>query len=270
MTEKFADVGKRVVSKEVYTQTAAVDKVRELNDTWNPRFIYVDAGFGDMQVEVLHQYGRADPSTDLLNRVKAIQMGGNIKVMSPLLGMLNEPAKPFIVNLAVRRLEQGVIEISDSEKTTGTEGLVDQMLLFAVKSYSDSGRPIYTQGNDHSLTAWMLAIYGFWIECSDLFRQARSPGIKVVQNNGATTKKSEPMPLQEDLERLMPEMERTQSLVAIPNRGIDAMSAKTQSPSRPLIPKVGGLRVIPTPKSVLGDRPKNLFGGLKPHRRSSF
>lgn len=160
---------KAIISNLEFTQTKAMEKIIELNAVWNPSFIYVDQGFGNTQIELLRSYGIKNPATRIAKKLKGIQMGGKIDVKDPIYGMVKKDTKPFIVGLSVRRMEQAEVILPRSEyKGEGAATLVDQMTKFRIKRFSPEGRPVYDQTPDHTLTAWMLAIFGFWMEHTDL------------------------------------------------------------------------------------------------------
>jgi replicative DNA helicase len=178
---KFWTERKVIVSRMEFTQTKAIEKIIELNAYWNPSFIYVDQGYGNTQVEILHQYGLKHPASGLRRKVKGIQMGSKVTMQDAFLGPVDKEVKPFIVNLCVRRVEQNEVVLPRSEMHgEGTEGLVDQMIAFRIKRFSPDGRPIYDQTPDHTLTAWMLAIYGFWMEHTDISKRKGSTRVAVL------------------------------------------------------------------------------------------
>lgn len=157
------------VDKAGFTQLSAVEKIVELNAFWNPDFIYVDAGFGETQVELLRQHGIRNQASKLDRRLKAIKMGGTVEIKDPIYGLTKKEVKPFIVNLSVRRFEEGELVLPRSEyKGEGENTLVDQIMAFRIKRVTAEGRPVYDNTKDHSLTAWMLALYGFWMEMDSL------------------------------------------------------------------------------------------------------
>lgn len=179
--EKFWFLRKWIISSEEYTQLVALDKIAEINRFWQPSFIYVDAGFGDVQISLLRKMGQQDPGSKLVQRVKPVNMSSKTKVMDPYLGRLDKHTKPLMVNCSVRRFEQNRVVIPKSEYSReGSGGLVDQLLNFTIKRLTPDGRPVYSQGEEHTLTAWMLAIFGFWMEHTDLAIGRLATGVCVV------------------------------------------------------------------------------------------
>jgi replicative DNA helicase len=178
---KYKLVAKEVIRRSEFTQHEAVQKIMDLDKQWKPTHIYVDAGYGDVQVEMLWKYDKDHPNkqTNYRRRVVPVEMGGNTIMKNPLSGEdEKKPTKPFFVNLLVAQMENGRVEIPKEEDTTtrilpeeleiANIGLAQQMREFKVTKYSPQGRPTYSQDFEHTLTAFMCAIGGFILEFSDL------------------------------------------------------------------------------------------------------
>jgi len=130
---------------------------------------------------MLKKYGKKNLATKLHKKVVAYHMGGNIEIRDPATKQkVKKPSKPFMVNNAVLQLEQDRIVLPMSEDTqvlvdstenqsSGTgQGLVQQMRNFSIERVSSTGLPTYSQGEEHTLTAWMLSIVAFTLELSDV------------------------------------------------------------------------------------------------------
>lgn len=196
-SQKFRLYRKEIISKQDFTQLDAVQRIIDLNTIYEPKFIYVDYGFGTTQVEQLHKYGKAHPSTGLWKKVKPIQMGGTIEVHDPVQGKVKKRVKPFATGLAVRRFEQNQVVLPRCEYKgvdSGSMGLVDQLLAYRVVRYSKDGSPVYSAENDHTLTAWILAMYGFWMEFTDIVKPKYSTYIGVVNEEQSSVKEEEKYP----------------------------------------------------------------------------
>lgn len=167
--KKFWFVRKWEISRENFSQLAAVEEILKINGQWDPSFIYVDAGFGTTQTELLHKYGIKKPSTKLHTKVVAIDMGAKTEIHDPYLGMTRKYTKPLIVGLATRRFEQEQIVLPRCEQTTsGMKFLINQLLGYRILRYTNEGRPIYSKEDDHMLTAYLLALYGFYVKHTEL------------------------------------------------------------------------------------------------------
>lgn len=201
---KYILLEKCVVRGEDFTQHEAVQKIIELNDKYNPACIYVDAGFGETQVEMLHKYGMENKRSGLHKKLKPYTMQSNIEITDPVTGIkIKKSAKPFMVNMSVMQLEQDrvVLPISEDtsivaatmegEESNSSQGLVQQMRNFAIERISSNGLPTYSQGEDHTLTAWMLAITGFILEFSDLRRRSSHVVSRFVGQPGESIHESE-------------------------------------------------------------------------------
>jgi hypothetical protein len=175
-TNKFMTVESVVVQKEGWTQTAACQKIVELNRKWRPFAIYVDRGFGGTQIEVLHKYGfdaRSDPQkganhidAKLARIVKPFDFGSSVEIRDPFTKELrNKPAKGFLVENSVRRFESGDILLPKEDVKIKKE-----LLAYIVKNVSPTGMISYTTTDesigDHNLDALMLSLVAFTLEKS--------------------------------------------------------------------------------------------------------
>ena len=177
--KKFKLVHKTIINPDEFAQTAAVEKVIELNAYWKPQWIFVDDGAGSTQVELLKRYGMSNKDSKLDSKVIPINMSSNLEIWNPAENVKEKKyAKHFMVNNSVKYVEDGVVMLPISEDTSVTidendksaavgVGLVQQMRNYEVKRFSSLGRPIYSQGYEHTLTAWMLAILGFTLKNTD-------------------------------------------------------------------------------------------------------
>jgi len=155
-----------VISKE-FTQTLAVEKIREANLLYNPDFIYVDEGYGAHQIEALHKIGMEHPETGLLKKVVPINFSSKVKVADPGTKKYSDkPMKAFMVNNAVSYVEQRILCLPEFEDEKIK--LVGQMRAYTVERMSQTGIPVYSKGNDHILDGLMLALLGFTMELSNL------------------------------------------------------------------------------------------------------
>lgn len=174
-----------VIKGVEFTQHASVDRIIELHNKYDADFIYVDHGHGETQVEMLQKFGVDRPGTKFHHKVKAFAMGGKVEILDPLTKqMIKKDAKPFMVNTTVLALERGqlvlpysedtqvLVDSLDDEETGNRSGVVQQMRNFSVERVNDTGRVTYSQGEEHTLTAYMLAITGFMLEFSEL-KQAK-------------------------------------------------------------------------------------------------
>lgn len=192
----FRVVRKTIISHTEFTQVKACEEIIKLNAQWDPACIYVDQGYGQTQIEMLRKYGLEHPKTNLAHKVKGIYFGDMMEIRDPVTKQrIKKHMKPFMVNLAVRRLEDGQIIIPDSEDVKN--GLVGQMRDYTVVRETALGQPIYSDNNDHALVAWMLAILGATVEYSDIAKQNRVVNIGLAGRFGE--KQSEDFKVNKDL-----------------------------------------------------------------------
>lgn len=164
---KLTLVKKVVVSESEFIQTSSVSAIIQLNQEWRPKWIFVDRGYGSTQVELLKKHGMEFPASGLVYKLVDIAMNQHVTIKDPLTHKdIHKPAKPYLVQQTAKYLEDGFLIIPRSEDTNTVSkdysmGLVQQMREFIVESYSVYNLPRYSQGNDHTLTAYILAVGGF-------------------------------------------------------------------------------------------------------------
>lgn len=195
------------VEKADFTQIAGIQAVLEANRKWTPAYIYVDAGGGSLNYEMLRKVsyeargGRADnANARILDILKKYDSGSSIKARDPVTGEpQKQPAKPYMINASVRIFENGLMEISAEDKT-----LEKQLRNYIIERFSPTGNPVYGLKDkkvlDHRLDAFNLAMVGFHIEFGD-FRPnlsysralaAPSPLQKAVADGDRTGERKEP------------------------------------------------------------------------------
>lgn len=165
----------RLAIKGEEIQTRSLNKIRELNQKWKFDFIYVDNGFGGVQIEMLHKIAKAairkfgkDHADSNLRKVKGINFQGKVKLKDPL--TRKEEAKfvkVFMVDTMLLELEDLNIQAAKED-----EELNNQMAGYKIARILESGSPKYQAGTktlgDHALDAVMLASLGFRLEFGDL------------------------------------------------------------------------------------------------------
>ena len=177
--DHYIVLAKEVIKAGDFTQHESIEKIMELDNQFNADYIYVDAGYGQVQVEMMHKIGISSPDTGWRSKVKAYNFASKIDIRDPRTGaLLKKAAKPFMVNITTLQLEQNrlILPISEdtqiiTEDTQGdsiSQGLVQQMRNFEILRYSSTGLPTYSQGEEHTLIAYMLSIVGFLLEFSDM------------------------------------------------------------------------------------------------------
>jgi intein/homing endonuclease len=239
-----------VVSREGWTQTAAVEKIIELNRYWLPKAIYIDKGFGGVQFEVLRKYGydslsdkgkgHLHPDAKLHIITKQYDFGSKLTIKDPFTKQdIDKAAKPFLVEDAVRKFEQRVIQFSKHDNQ-----LESELRGYIIDHRTISGSPVYKQGNervgDHNLDALNLALVAYTLELSHFGKVKYeshigfTPGFN--QFNKPTNAASNPdilsrKPPQQKVER--PSMNRT-AVIESPSSSLDKTAGNINGQQRRL------------------------------------
>jgi replicative DNA helicase len=162
---------RRIVDAAAIDKTTmdALDQLRILNRKWHAEGVYIDAGFGYVQDELIRMMGFNSQNQDdrRLIDVRVVDFGANMitNKLVPNRGNdkyqqeqeLERPTKPFMVEGAQMLVEMGDFEFADDDKL-----LEDQLRAYRVKTYSRHGwANTYTSKvGDHDLDAVMLALLG--------------------------------------------------------------------------------------------------------------
>lgn len=145
------------INKSEYTLTKAVDRIIELNKLFNPKHIYVDRGFGEVQVELLRKHGVENPSSKLKERVKGVSFAESIEVRDPYTKlMIKKEIKPYMVDNLRQFLEKETIVFPETD-----EELYMQLISYVVVRTTSSGRPVFEASGsamDHAHDALILAL----------------------------------------------------------------------------------------------------------------
>lgn len=212
---------RRVVAHQTITSSNidTINAIKLLNRRWHCEEIYIDAGFGFVQDELLRMIGHhpEEPDDERLRDIKVIDFGATIKTnrITPNRGYdkyiqnreLERRTKPFMVEGAVMCLESGLFEFSEEDKT-----LDEQLRAYRVKTWSQHGYAnTYECGNvgDHDLDATMLALLGIELkyglfatkQAQRLARITHLAAFSVPELDELMAKRSknEEPPLEEDL-----------------------------------------------------------------------
>jgi replicative DNA helicase len=193
-TGMFSLVDKDIVSRAERTQLSACEKIAELNRIWNPVSIYVDSGYGQVQIEVLHDFGQQavmrqganSPDARLRNIVKEYDFGSSIEIHDLFTHQpVKKPAKPFLVENSVRRFENLTFKYPVSDKSYS-----DQLMGYIVERVSNTGRPVYKARNenvgDHFLDAVNLALVAFTLEKGKFGKPTLMAGVTFAPRFGET------------------------------------------------------------------------------------
>lgn len=157
------------IEKSEYTLTKAVSRIIELNNIFNPKHIYVDRGYGEVQVELLHRHGVENIMSGLRNKVKGISFSETIDIKDPYTKQsVKKDIKPYMVDNVRQYLEKELLLISEKD----TE-MYMQLISYVVLRTTQTGRPVFEAGGsavDHAHDALMLALLAITENYSDLHK----------------------------------------------------------------------------------------------------
>jgi len=154
---RFRVVTREAVDAKEFTQTKSVNKLVELNRRWNPEKIYVDEGYGMTQIEQLKTYGKLNPDSNILHRLEPINFSSMQEIVDPQTKQLvKKHMKPFLVFNTVGYFEKNLMMLNKSDSF-----LEKQIRDYQIEKRSRDGRPVFSEGNDHTLQALHLAMLGF-------------------------------------------------------------------------------------------------------------
>lgn len=164
------------------TQALAIAAIKNLNLKYpNIQGIYCDAGYGETQIEMLHimgsdakKSGQRDGDARLLDVVKPVQFSSTIEIIDPSINQaVKKKPKPYMTERSVWYLENSFCKIPRS--LDDRDLLVGQMRNYSIISRGVNGMPKYSEGNQHALIAWQLAILAYDLECGTFTRRPISP-----------------------------------------------------------------------------------------------
>lgn len=173
---EFKIFTREIVSREGWTQHAAVQRIIDLNRQWQPRSIYVDKGFGGVQHEIITKYGwdslndpkrgKNHPDSKLRLIVKQYDFGSKVTIKDLFTKQdIEKPSKPFLVENSVRRFEKKSIKFSKYDTQMEAE-----LRGYVIDHITSTGTPVYKQGNekigDHNLDALNLSLVAFTLDMS--------------------------------------------------------------------------------------------------------
>jgi replicative DNA helicase len=154
---KFKVLNRVEIPKSNFTLDNGVRKIIELNKTYRPEAIYVDRGYGEYQVEMLHKYGMENPETGMHRKVVGVSFAGAKSVMDPWTRISqNKPIKPFMVNQLTLLFERDLIVINDKD-----EMIIRQLENYRMLKETINGVPVFTNEDEHTIDCMMLCTLAF-------------------------------------------------------------------------------------------------------------
>ena len=166
----FKMLFRKEIARSDFTYVNAMNKIIELNDEYKFDWIAIDRGYGEVQLEMLHKYGFEHEETGLADKVIGYQFSQKIEVTDPYTRKKDsKDLKPFMVNNSVNLFEKGKIVLDPKDKT-----MIQQLEEYRVKSISASGKPIYTDENEHAIDSMNLALLAFEQHHGELLKKVFS------------------------------------------------------------------------------------------------
>jgi len=170
------------IEKSEYTLTKAVDRIIELNASLNPKHIYVDRGFGEVQVELLHKHGVENPHTRLREKVKGLSFAETIDVRDPYTKlMIKKELKPYMVDNLRQYLERGQLCIPSTD-----DEMYMQLISYVVVRTTQTGRPVFEASGsavDHAHDALLLALLAVAENYGEFSKSRPATNIETVSNS---------------------------------------------------------------------------------------
>lgn len=173
---------RRRISKEGWTQVAAVQEVISFNRQYRFEHVYLDEGYGVSNIQFIRQYAldqrgvlpQGHPDIRL-SEIVGVNFSSKVEVLPPDGGEpIKKDMKTYLVENSVRLLERDVVKFDK----VYDKSLMEQMRNYVILRRSPSGKPIYgttdTKVGDHDLDAFMLALLGWSMEYSSMLNHATS------------------------------------------------------------------------------------------------
>ena len=168
---KFKVIKRVEVPRGEYSYDNAINTIIELNEIYDPSWIYCDRGAGEYQIERLHIYGDEHPTSCLKTKVKGFQFKNSLDIMDPITKQLDrKPMKPFMVNQLQIAFERENIMLSPFD-----EIMHKQLIDYEVEKIGANGNPVFTSVNEHYIDALGLSYLAMVLEFPELTNTIKEP-----------------------------------------------------------------------------------------------
>lgn len=169
--KKFKVIKRVEVPRSEYSYDTAVNLIVELNEQYNPAWIYCDAGAGEYQIERLHIIGDENPGTGLKNKVKRMNFKQSLDIVDPItFETERKPLKPFMVTQLQIAFERDMMMLSAFD-----EVLHKQLIDYCVEKIGANGQPVFTSKEEHFVDALGLAYLAMVLEFKELTNMVQEP-----------------------------------------------------------------------------------------------
>ncbi len=158
-------VHRKEIPKSQFTLDNAVRELVQINKLFSPNFYYMDAGYGEHQIEAMIRLGMeckdpTDPAWNLHKKIVRVNFSEGVEVLDPASKRLEKRRiKPEMVNRLVNKFDAGEMVMSPFD-----DELKNQLINYVVVRITVSGEPKYTSENEHAVDALMLANWGLYCE----------------------------------------------------------------------------------------------------------
>jgi replicative DNA helicase len=158
-------VHRREIPKSQFTLDNAVRELIAINHQFSPDFYYLDAGYGEHQIEALIRVGLeckdpSDPAYKLHEKIRRINFSQGIQAIDPATKMVEKRRiKPEMVNRLANKFDAGEMVLNPFD-----DHLKRQLENYVVVKMTASGEPKYTSEDEHAVDALMLATWGLYCE----------------------------------------------------------------------------------------------------------
>jgi len=182
LRKKYRIVYREEVKKEEYLLLKAVDRIVELDHAFNLKHIYVDRGYGEVQVELLHKYGKEHANSNLDTKLVGVAFNESIEIRDPhLMQIVKKDAKAFMVDNLRQFFEKQLLLIPEHD-----EELYKQLISYVVIRQTQSGKPVFEAPEligDHVHDALMLACYAITDNYGEFLNMNYATNMVVVKND---------------------------------------------------------------------------------------
>lgn len=162
----FAPFFRVEIPKSTFTLTDAVNTLVELHERFRFDHIAVDRGYGETQLETIKKYGVDHPRTKLHLITEGFHFGTTLDVRDPHTGKkIKKHFKPFLVDNSVLVFEKNKIALNPRDKV-----LLRQLTSYRIKSISQSGKPIFSSNDEHSVDTLNMCLLMFSMKYDSLFK----------------------------------------------------------------------------------------------------
>lgn len=174
----FVPFFRKVIPRGEFTYDNAVEAIKEADAEFDFDYILCDAGHGEYQIEALKKYGKANPKTRMHKKIVKVNLSEKIVIYDPVTRAEEKKhIKPFMVNNAVLMFERGLVALNPRDKDT-----IQQFEAYEVKSWSQDGRPTYTDENEHILDCIVFCLFGFVKYFDDVMKATKATVILRTKN----------------------------------------------------------------------------------------